>query len=104
MPKALVYIAEPPVVTLDASGATLEYRSGGETYMRRYPRPLWRRFLEREIRALNEWEAFAFIDGLRRQHTARPTPARVEDGPVCNDTPSEARLNPSLALLGNIVV
>lgn len=57
MCRGLIYISEAPTVTLDASGATLEYQSGNETYVRRYPRPLWRRFLEREIRRLNEWEA-----------------------------------------------
>lgn len=69
--QGIVYIEEPPVVTLDASGATLEYRSGNATYIRRYSRHLWRRVLETEIRRLNEWETAARANVLpmdRRRH------------------------------------
>jgi hypothetical protein len=54
---SVVYIEEAPEVVLDAHGAKLSYCSGGEMFVRRYPRGLWRFFLEREIRRLNEFEA-----------------------------------------------
>ena len=56
MCRGTVYIDTIPEVQLDATGATLEYTSGGETYRRRYPRALWRRFLERELIRLRDWE------------------------------------------------
>lgn len=65
MCRGTVYIDTIPEVRLDATGATLEYTSGGETYRRRYPRALWRRFLEGEIRRLNEYEARERCEVLR---------------------------------------
>lgn len=56
MCEGLVYISELPVVHLDPTGTTLEYTSGAATYRRRYPRHLWRAFLEREILRLHDWE------------------------------------------------
>jgi len=52
----VVFVQEVPEVELDASGASIVYRSGGQAYPRRMPRSLWRRFLESEIRRLNAWE------------------------------------------------
>ncbi len=56
MPGGCVFIEELPEVTLDAYGAVLRYSSGNEAYVRRYPRYLWRKLLEREIRRLNAFE------------------------------------------------
>ena len=56
MCRSVVFIEDIPEVTLDASGAKLSYKSGGEHYCRRYPRHIWRRFLEREIIRLHDWE------------------------------------------------
>jgi hypothetical protein len=56
MCKGCVYVPEPPHVELDATGATITYRSGDETYVRRCSRSVWRRMLEIELQRLNEFE------------------------------------------------
>lgn len=72
MAGGCVYIKTLPDVELDPHGAELSYESAGEFYVRRYPRHLWRTFLEREIRRLNEWEAAnrgeVVAMGKRRAH------------------------------------
>jgi hypothetical protein len=55
--SGVVFIEELPDVCLDAAGARLEYRSGGEHFIRRYPEILWRAFIAREARRLEEWDA-----------------------------------------------
>ena len=57
MAEGCLFIEELPDVILDAYGARLSYESAGVLYLRRYPRGLWRRFLERELMRLHEWEA-----------------------------------------------
>lgn len=53
----VVFVQDLPEVELDASGASIVYRSGGQEYPRRMPRALWRRFLERELLRVEQWEA-----------------------------------------------
>lgn len=57
MAEGIIFIQDLPEVALDANGATLSYYSGETHYIRRYPRHLWRRFLEIEMARLNKWEA-----------------------------------------------
>jgi hypothetical protein len=57
MCRGVVYIETLPDVDLDDDGARLEYSSGGEDFFRRYPEPLWRAFLEREIGRLEDFDA-----------------------------------------------
>lgn len=52
----ILFVEHMPDVQLDPGGATLEYVSGDTHYRRRYPRHLWRKFLEREVRRLNEFD------------------------------------------------
>ena len=70
MCRSVVFIEDIPEVVLDASGAKLSYRSGGEHYCRRYPRHLWRRFLETSIRQLNAFEVAEreTLVEMRRRH------------------------------------
>lgn len=57
MAEGIIFIQDLPEVALDANGATLSYYSGETHYIRRYPRHLWRAFVEREMARLNDWEA-----------------------------------------------
>ena len=50
------FIEEPPVATIFPNRVRLVSRSGDETYTRIFERGVWRRFLEAEIRKLNEYE------------------------------------------------
>lgn len=50
------FIEVLPVVSIDAEGVGITARSGDETMRFRMPRSLWRKYLETEIRRLNEWE------------------------------------------------
>jgi len=73
MAGGCVYIKTLPDVELDPHGAELSYESAGEFYVRRYPRHLWRTFLEREIVRLNAYEAaearkVISMRGRARQH------------------------------------
>lgn len=52
-----VFISEIPVVVHRGGNVHVTYRSGGSEFERVMPRHLWRRFIEQEIRALNEVEA-----------------------------------------------
>lgn len=56
MAEGIIFIQDLPEVALDANGATLSYYSGETHYIRRYPRYLWRRFIEIEMRRLNAFE------------------------------------------------
>jgi hypothetical protein len=55
-PPAAVFIADMPDAGLRGGNAHLTYRSGGSAFELVFPRPIWRRFLEREIRRLNAAE------------------------------------------------
>lgn len=50
------YIEELADVSIGPNGVKLCAHSGGENFCFRFERSLWRFFLEREIRALNEYE------------------------------------------------
>jgi len=59
-----------PEVQFENRDVIVTYASGGERYVRRCSRYLWRRLLEREIRRLNEFEIVEQCDvvELRRHH------------------------------------
>ena len=53
---AIKYVEILPVVAIDGEGVGGATCSGDETSRWRCSRSLWRKFLETEIRRLNEWE------------------------------------------------
>lgn len=50
------YIDQPPIVAIDGEGVDVLLKSGTREFRGRCSRSLWRKFLELEIRRLNEWE------------------------------------------------
>lgn len=50
------FVNHQPVVSLDAEGVDVLLKSGDKEFRGRCSRSLWRKFLEVEIRRLNEWE------------------------------------------------
>lgn len=55
--KAVIWLEEQPVVTVDGAGVKITYQSGGETYVRRCTRAFFRKHVENGIRLLNEYDA-----------------------------------------------
>jgi hypothetical protein len=56
MSNPIAFVEELAEVTIRPNGVVVIARSGEETFGFRCERSLWRKFLEREIRALNEYE------------------------------------------------
>lgn len=56
------YVETPPVSALDENGIGLVVRSGDDNLRFRFPRSAWRKFLETELRKLNEWEVAERMD------------------------------------------
>jgi hypothetical protein len=56
MAQAVAFVEELAEVTIRPNGVSIVCRSGAEAFAFRCDRSLWRQFLEREIRALNEFE------------------------------------------------
>lgn len=52
----IAYLEIQPVVALDADGVGSVVRSGGAVWRFRFSRAYWRKFLECELRRLNEFE------------------------------------------------
>lgn len=56
MPRCMAFIEEQPVAKIYPTRIVMEARSGEERYIRVFERSVWRRFLETEIRKLNDYE------------------------------------------------
>lgn len=56
MPQSIAFIEEVPVATIFPNRVRMEAKSGSEVYIRVFERHLWRKFLETELRRLNDYE------------------------------------------------
>lgn len=56
MSQSIAFVEELAEVEIRPNGISIVCRSGPEAFAFRCERSLWRTFLEREIRALNEFE------------------------------------------------
>lgn len=54
--RAILFIDQLPVSAFDEHGVSLHIGSGEFVRRERWPRSLWRKHLETEMRKLNEWE------------------------------------------------
>lgn len=55
--KCEAWIPEPGEIEIDGGGVRITYRSGSHAYVRRMSRANFRRFVERSLKALNQFEA-----------------------------------------------
>jgi hypothetical protein len=55
--KAVIWLEEQPVVTVDGAGVKITYQSGGETYVRRASHSFMRKHARNVLDKLDEWQA-----------------------------------------------